>query len=107
MTTRAQWICALALMVFLGFMSQSESHADPSKYPQFAQQELPKDIKPTFITVDQLVKEIENGAKPLIVDVRSAAEFDEAHILGAMSAPLANFRDHMTRIPRDRLTILY
>ena len=33
--------------------------------------------------------------------------FNEAHILGARSAPLAQFRDHIKTIPRDRVTILY
>jgi hypothetical protein len=107
MTIRTHWISACALLAFIGFMAHSVSYADPSKYPQFAQHELPKDIKPIFISVDQLVKEIQNGTKPVIVDVRSAEEFNEAHILGALSAPLANFREHIKRIPRDRLTILY
>jgi rhodanese-related sulfurtransferase len=107
MTTRAQRIGAAALIAFVGLMLQPLSYADPSKYPQFAQQELPKGVKPSFISVDQLVKEIQDGAKPVIVDVRSAEEFGEAHILGALSAPLENFREHIKRIPRDRLTILY
>jgi hypothetical protein len=109
MTTWPQrvWISAAIALSFLGLLSESSSYADPSKYPQFAQQELPKDIKPSLINVDQLVQEIQNGAKPVIIDVRSAEEFAEAHILGALSAPLANFREHIKRIPRDRLTILY
>jgi 3-mercaptopyruvate sulfurtransferase SseA len=83
------------------------AHADPAKYPQFAQQALPDDVKPEFISVDALVKEIKNGAKPIILDVRTAEEFKAAHILGAVSAPLDHFRDHIKSIPRDRIAILY
>ena len=81
--------------------------ADPAKYPQFAQQKLAENITPQFISVDDLVADIKKGAKPLIIDVRSAEEFNEAHILGARLAPLAQFRDHIKTIPRDRVTILY
>ena len=93
-------VAALALTMPL-------AHADPAKYPQFAQQTLPQDIKPEFISVDALVKEIKKGAKPLILDVRTPEEFKEAHILGAVSAPLDHFRDHIKSIPRDRIAILY
>jgi len=81
--------------------------ADPAKYPQFAQQQPAENVKLQFISVDDLAADIKKGAKPLIIDVRSAEEFNEAHILGARSAPLAQFRDHIKTIPRDRVTILY
>jgi 3-mercaptopyruvate sulfurtransferase SseA len=83
------------------------AQADPAKYPQFAQQTLPPDIKPEFISVDTVAAEIKKGAKPLMIDVRSAEEFKEAHISGAVSAPFEHFRDHIKSIPRDRMTILY
>jgi 3-mercaptopyruvate sulfurtransferase SseA len=83
------------------------AQADPSKDPQCAQQTLPPDVKPEFISIDELVKDIQKGLKPLIIDVRTAEEFRETHILGAVSAPLAEFRAYLKSIPRDRLTILY
>ena len=81
--------------------------ADPSKYPQFAQQKLPDNITPAFISVDQLVNEINTGNKPLIIDVRSAEEYREVHIRGAVSSPLAEFNAHVEDIPRDRPVVLY
>jgi rhodanese-like protein len=81
--------------------------ADPSKYPQFAQQTLPDDIVPVFINVEELVEAVKAGAKPMIFDVRTEEEFQEAHILSAQSAPLANFKDYLKNIPRDRLVVLY
>ena len=83
------------------------AQADPSKYPQFAQQTLPDDITPVFINVDELVEVVKASAKPMIIDVRTEEEFKEAHILGALSAPLANFKDFLKNIPRDRPIVLY
>jgi rhodanese-related sulfurtransferase len=83
------------------------ARADPSKYPQFAQQSLPDNVTPLFIGVDELVEAVKAGEKPLIVDVRTAQEFQEAHILSAYSAPLSDFKDHLKNIPRDRLVALY
>ena len=83
------------------------AQADPSKYPQFAQQTLPDDIVPVFINVEELVEAVKAGAKPLIIDVRTEDEFKEAHILSAQSAPLADFKDFVKNIPRDRLVVLY
>jgi hypothetical protein len=98
---------ALLVVAVLPLAVPMPGRADPSKYPQFAQQELPRDITPVFISVDELADAIVKGAKPLIIDVRSTEEFNEAHILGARSAPLTDFREYMKGIPRDRVTILY
>ena len=83
------------------------SHADPSKYPEFAQQTLPDNITPVFVHIDELVAELNAGAKPLIIDVRTDEEFREVHILGAVSAPLGEFKDYLKSIPRDRPVVLY
>lgn len=79
--------------------------ADPSKYPQFAQQSPPANV--SLISIDELVGDIKAGKKPLIIDVRTAEEYREAHILSAVSAPLAEFSAYLQNIPRDRLVILY
>jgi hypothetical protein len=93
--------------VALPLLSIVPAQADPSKYPAFAQQSLPDDIKPQFIGIEALVKEIAAGAKPVIIDVRTAEEFADVHILGAVSAPLAEFKDYLKSIPRDRPVVLY
>jgi hypothetical protein len=82
-------------------------HADPSKYPQFAQQTLPENITPAFIHIDELVAELKAGAKPVIIDVRTEEEYREVHILGAVSAPLAEFKGYLKSMPRDRPLVLY
>jgi hypothetical protein len=85
----------------------ASAHADPSKYPQFAQQKLPENVTPTFIGIEELVADLKTGAKPVIIDVRTQEEFREVHILGAVSAPLEEFKDYIKSIPRDRPVVLY
>ncbi len=89
------------------FLSPTAVQADPSRYPQFAQQKLADNITPVFITVDELVKEITAVKKPLIVDVRTDEEYREAHILGAVSSPLAEFSAQLQNIPKDWPVVLY
>lgn len=92
----------LGLLFYLG-----ESAADPAKYPQFAQQQLPKDVAPDFISLDQLVEEIVNGKRPLLIDVRSGEEYQEAHIKASVSIPLGEIPLHFAEIPKDKLVVLY
>lgn len=87
------------------FFAQHPAQADPSKYPQFAQQSPPANV--SLISVDELVNEIQAGKKPMIIDVRTEEEYREAHILGAVSAPLAEFGAYLKNVPKDRLVILY
>lgn len=96
-----------ALGLTLVVLPASFAQADPAKYPAFAQQSLPEHIKPQFIGIEQLVKDIAAGAKPVIIDVRTAEEFREVRILGAVSAPVAEFKDYIKSIPRDRPVVLY
>jgi len=108
MRPRGTWLSGIIpiILALLG-LTPPQAQADPSKYPQFAQQTLPKDVKLEFISIDELITEIKKGAKPLIIDVRTGEEFNEAHILGAVSAPLEQFRNYIKSVPRDRATVLY
>jgi rhodanese-related sulfurtransferase len=94
-------LASLALLL----ATQRPATADPSKYPQFAQQSPPANV--SLISVDELVQEITAGKKPMIIDVRSEEEYREVHILGALSAPLPEFNAYSQSIPKDRLVILY
>lgn len=94
--------------IFLGFLFCSgKAVADPSKYPQYAQQQMPAGITPDFIYPDQLVGQITGGKKPLIIDVRSSEEYKEAHIKAAISIPLGEIPLHLKKIPKDRPVALY
>lgn len=85
----------------------SPAQADPTRYPQFAQQEVPQGLVPEFIHLDQFVDEIVQGKKPLIIDVRSRDEYDEAHIKGSISIPLNEIPLHLGAIPKDRPVVFY
>lgn len=85
----------------------SELTADPSRYPQFAQQHLPKGVAPDFISLDRLVDEIVQGKKPMIIDVRSREEYEQSRIKGSISIPLGEIPLHLAEIPRDKLVVLY
>jgi hypothetical protein len=88
----------LTLLTAVIPFSPRPARADPSKYPEFAQQQLPDNITPVFIHIEELVTDLKGGAKPLIIDVRSEEEFREVHILGAVSAPLGEFKDYLKSI---------
>jgi Rhodanese-like domain len=96
----------LMAALLIGAVSRS-AIADPSKYPQFAQQKLPDNVTPSFISVDELIGQVTAGKKPLIIDVRTAEEYQDAHIVSAVSAPLAEFKSYLKSIPRDRPVVLY
>lgn len=104
---RLAWILTILAALPMALLQARSAHADPSKYPEFAQQSLPDNITPVFIHVEELVTELKSGAKPLIIDVRSEEEFREVHILGAVSAPLGEFKSYLKSIPRDRPVVLY
>ena len=96
-------VALLAAMFSLGGSAQ----ADPSRYPEFAQQALPANITPSFISIEELVEDLKAGEKPLIIDVRSEEEYSEVHILGARSAPLGQFKAYLQSIPKNRPVVLY
>jgi hypothetical protein len=100
-------IIALAGILTALTFTHREVYADPSKYPEFAQQSLPDNVPLALINIEDLVAELKSGIKPLIIDVRTAEEYREVHILGATSAPIAEFKDYLKSIPRDRPVVLY
>ncbi len=100
-------VLAAAAFIAALFSLCPSAQADPSRYPEFAQQSLPANVTPSFISIDDLVADLKAGKKPLIIDVRSEEEYREAHILSAQSAPLAQFKNYLQSIPRDRPVVLY
>jgi len=100
-------IIALAGILTALVLPHRGAQADPSKYPEFAQQSLADNVPLELINIEDLVAELKSGIKPLIIDVRTKEEFSEVHILGAASAPLAEFKDYVKSIPRDRPVVLY
>ena len=106
-TASLRKILLLAIVMVPLLSSNRSASADPSKYPQFAQQSLPANVPLALISIEELVSEVKVGKKPLIIDVRTEAEYKEVHILGAVSAPLSEFKDYVKSIPGDRPVVLY
>ena len=102
---RTNFLAAAFIAAMFSFYPSAQ--ADPSRYPEFAQKSLPANVTPSFISIDDLVEDVKAGKKPLIIDVRSEEEYREAHILGAQSAPLAEFKAYLRSVPRDRPVVLY
>jgi hypothetical protein len=103
--TRAVWVGSVLWTAMICFYTAA--HADPSKYPEFAQQKLAANVSLAFITVDELAREIGSVKKPLVIDVRTEEEYRELHIVGAVSWPLTEFSAHVQNVPRDRPLVLY
>ena len=60
-----------------------------------------------FIAADEVRRLERTPPRPMLVDVRSREEFEQTHILGAVSIPLAELERRADSIPRERLVVLY
>ncbi len=67
---------------------------------------IPADVVPR-IAVQELKAELDAG-KPLVVaDVRSREAYDEKHIDGAISMPLAELEQRLSELPESEDIVLY
>ena len=66
-----------------------------------------QDIPIDFIRVSDVHQLITEGAKVVLVDVRSQQEYLIRHIKGAVSMPLRAIEEHARELPRDGLVVLY
>ena len=55
-----------------------------------------------LIDTDELARRAENGANPLVLDVRDADEFAAGHIPGSVHIPYTELVDRLGELPRDR-----
>jgi hypothetical protein len=63
--------------------------------------------QPPGLTPDELHGKVAKGEGVVIVDVRSEAAYEEAHIRGAKSIPWAKLPQGYKQLPKDRLIALY
>jgi NADPH-dependent 2,4-dienoyl-CoA reductase/sulfur reductase-like enzyme/rhodanese-related sulfurtransferase len=59
------------------------------------------------ITPAELRAALETSTPPMVVDVRSAAEFDDGHIPGSINIPLPELRARLGELPTDRPVVTY
>jgi 3-mercaptopyruvate sulfurtransferase SseA len=81
--------------------------ANPNNYPQFAQQGVDPTIPIFFTGVEHVKAQLDAGHPPVLVDVRSAEEYNAGHIPRAKSIPLEVLPRRMAEIPRDIPVVLY
>ena len=81
--------------------------ANPNNYPQFAQQQVDPAIPIFFTGVERVKALLDEGRPPMLVDVRSAEEYNAGHLPRARSIPLAALPRRLAEIPRDIPVVLY
>jgi hypothetical protein len=65
-------------------------------------------IEPTRMSIDDFLKLYNDPAnRPIIVDVRAKASFDEGHIAGAINIPGPEAETHLNELPKDKLIVAY
>ena len=58
------------------------------------------------IAAGAAAEQLRSAAPPLLIDVRTPREFNDAHIDGAVSVPLARLKDRLEEIPYDRSLVV-
>jgi glyoxylase-like metal-dependent hydrolase (beta-lactamase superfamily II)/rhodanese-related sulfurtransferase len=61
----------------------------------------------TRLTAPALAEQLDSSSPPLLIDVRTAGEWEEQHIDGALSIPLSRLSEHLPQLPRDRQLVTY
>ena len=59
------------------------------------------------ITPEALNSRLKGGESVIIVDTRSARQFEGGHIAGAISIPLDQVEAHLDELPKDREIVFY
>ena len=59
------------------------------------------------ISGDELLARLKAGEPLIVVDVRPAAEYEAAHIAGAVSIPLGELEERLRELPRNRGVVAY
>jgi 3-mercaptopyruvate sulfurtransferase SseA len=96
-------VCLIALALVYVVPTQ----ANPNNYPQFAQQQVDPAIPIFFIAVERVKAQLDAGGPPMLVDVRSAEEYNAGHLPSAKSIPLSVLPRRLAEIPRDIPVVLY
>jgi rhodanese-related sulfurtransferase len=63
--------------------------------------------KTTVVKPDELAAEMAQGKAPVIVDVRSAKEFQSAHLPGAINIPFDELEQRRFELDATKPTVFY
>lgn len=59
------------------------------------------------IQADQLQAALQSGEPPVLIDIRSAAEFEAAHLPGAIHVPMDRLAEGTAALNRSRPVVVY
>jgi hydroxyacylglutathione hydrolase len=59
------------------------------------------------ITASSAAEQLATSSQPFMIDVRTAREWNEAHVEGAVNLPLSQLSQRLAELPPDRPLILY
>jgi rhodanese-related sulfurtransferase len=59
------------------------------------------------VTREELARRLQDGDRPIVLDVRPAAEYAAGHLPGAVSIPVGELRRRLAELPRDREVVAY
>jgi rhodanese-related sulfurtransferase len=60
-----------------------------------------------LVTAAQLKDELTSAAPPVVLDVRTAKEYADGHVAGALHIPIDDLRDRLDDVPRDRRILVH
>jgi len=85
----------------LAYAPPYSSANDPVNLVAFVAQNDVSGFSP-LVTAGQLAAELASAAPPLVLDVRTAAEWKKEHLRGAVHVPVDDLRGRLGELPRDR-----
>jgi rhodanese-related sulfurtransferase len=61
------------------------------------------------VSIQDAAALIKGDPRPVVIDVREAADYAQAHIAGALSVPMAEFKDRLEslKLPKADVVIVY
>ncbi len=60
-----------------------------------------------YVSIDELKREFDRGAKMIILDARPKQDYDMDHIAGAVSMPFFEVEQRYNELPRDTWIVTY
>ena len=80
------------------------TNAVPASTPESSQESLDEIL---LISVDEAKAKLDQGRQITFIDVWRKDSFDELHIAGAISIPLSEIKDNLSKLPSGAYIITY
>jgi hypothetical protein len=90
----------LWMVLLIGLLALSACGSSTAQTPQ-SKDQVPR------ISAEVLKNRLDSGEDILIVDSRSVAEFQNRHIVGAISVPYNEVESRLAELPKDQEIVFY